>query len=94
MVMRNHGGWFGLGSGVNIEPIDEWMWEFILSKIARGILEQTHVIFGTIKEGIMKIIKKCLNAYHDGFMELLDERLGAFQTKFASYSLILGVQFL
>ena len=58
-VMRSHGG--GSGSSSSTKPIEERMQEFILSKIARSILEQTLVIFGTIKEGIM---------------ELLDERLG------------------
>ena len=56
----------GSGSGVGIELISEQMWEFISSEITRGILEQTLVIFGSIKEGIL---------------EILDERFGTFPTE-------------
>ena len=63
--MSTRGGGFGSGSSVasGVDPIDKRIHEFVLFKITRGILDATHVMFGTIKEGIMK---------------LLDEHIGAF----------------
>ena len=54
--MSTHSVGFGSSSGVGIDQIDERMWEFISSEIIDGILEQTHVILGMIKEGIMEIM--------------------------------------
>ena len=57
------------------------MREFILSEITRVILEQTHVIFGTIKEGIMEIMQEHLETYLSGIIKLLDERLMGFRAE-------------
>ena len=56
----------GSGLGSRVGPLDDWMRELISSEITRIILDQTPMIFGTIKEGIM---------------ENLDERIGAFHTQ-------------
>ena len=69
---------FSLGPGAGVELIDERMQDSILSDITRGIFEQTLVIFGMIKEGLMEIMQECLFTYRIGIMVLLDERLGAF----------------
>ena len=57
----------GLGSGA--EQLEERMRELISAEVAHSMLDQTPVIFGTIKEGIL---------------ELLDERLSAFRTEVAA----------
>ena len=49
--------------------MDKQTRKFISSEITRNILDQTPVIFGTIKEGIL---------------EILDERLSAFRTEMAA----------
>ena len=54
------------GSGFGIESIDKCLHEFISAEVTRGILDATHVMFGTIKEGIL---------------ELMDERLRTFQVE-------------
>ena len=59
----------GSGSDSGAEQLDEQTREFISSEITCNILDQTLVIFGMIKEGIL---------------ELLDERLSAFRTKVAA----------
>ena len=63
-VMSTRGGGSGSGLGDGTEPIDKRMRELISFEI-RDSLEQSHVIFNTVNEGIM---------------EILDERLGAFCT--------------
>ena len=59
----------GPGSGFGARQLDEHMREFISSKITRNIIDQTPMIFRTVKEGIL---------------EILDERLGAFRTEMAA----------
>ena len=59
----------GSGSGLGVRQLDDQTREFISSEITCSILDQTPVIFGTIKEGIL---------------ELLDERLSAFHTEVAA----------
>ena len=62
MVMTRHGaGGSGSGScsGTGSDPIDDGLREFIASKITRGILEMTLVIFGSIKEGIIELMEDC-----------------------------------
>ena len=54
----------GLGSESGAAQLGEQMREFISAEITRSILDQTPVIFGSVKEGIL---------------EILDERLGAFR---------------
>ena len=90
MVVRTHGKGSGSDSGVGIELIDEQMWKFISSEITRDILEQTHVIFGMIKEWIMEIMQEHLDTYQYKIMELLNEQLEAFQSEIVTGHL--GVQ--
>ena len=59
----------GSGSGSGAERMDEQTREFLSSEITRIILEQTPVIFSSIKEGIL---------------ELMDERLSTFRVKVAA----------
>ena len=56
----------GSGSGSGAEQLEERMRELISAEVTRSILDQTPVIFGMLKEGIL---------------EILDERLGAFRTE-------------
>ena len=56
MVVSTRGEGSGSDSGAGTKPIDEQMSEIILSEITHGIWQQTLVIFGTIKEGIMEIM--------------------------------------
>ena len=51
------------GSGTSSEPIDKQLHEFIASEITRGILESTLVIFGSIREGIIKMMEDRLRAF-------------------------------
>lgn len=87
MVMITRGRGYDLGSGAGTETIDEWMWEFISSEITRGILEQTLVIFGTIKDRIMDIMYEHQYEYHTGIIEFLDERLWAFRVEIIAVQL-------
>ena len=50
-----------MGSGS--EPVDEGLREFIASEITRGILESTPINFGSIKEGIVKLMEDRLRAF-------------------------------
>ena len=60
MVVITRGGDYGSssvsGSGSCAEPIDERQQELIAVEITRKILDATPVMFGTIKEGIMKLM--------------------------------------
>ena len=64
--MNTHGGDLGSSSDscAGTKLMDERMWEFISLEITRGILEQTPVIFGTVKEGIMEILDQHIGALH------------------------------
>lgn len=46
----------GSCSGFGAGQLDDQMREFISSEITRNTLEQTLVIFGMVKEGIMEIL--------------------------------------
>ena len=59
----------GSGSGSGAEQLDEQTREFFTSEVTRIILEQTPVIFGSIKEGIL---------------ELMEEKLGTFRAEVAA----------
>ena len=59
----------GSGSGSGDERMDEQTREFLSSEITRIIIDQTPVIFGSIKEGIL---------------EMMDERLSTFRTEMAA----------
>lgn len=56
----------GLGSGSGVWQLHDQMRVFISSEITHNIIDQTLLIFSTVKEGIL---------------EILDERLGAFRTE-------------
>ena len=75
MVINTHtgGSSFGSGSGAGTDPIDEQMWEFIQSEITRNILEQTPMIFGTVKEGIMEILEERLGEFHTEIMSIVED---------------------
>lgn len=81
--MTTQGRAFGFGSGSGVEAINERLHGFITSEITRGIMKATSIIFGTI---------------NDGMMELLKNHLGAFSCRDcnwlvkSTYSLIQGVQ--
>ena len=53
----------GSGSGAGTETISEQMQEFISSEITCGILEQTPLIFGSIKEGVLEILNEHLGTF-------------------------------
>ena len=68
MVMTRHGvggSGFGSGSATGSEPIDEGLREFVASEITRGILDVTHVMFESIKEGIMDLMEERLQIFRD-----------------------------
>ena len=62
-----------LGSGA--EQLDDQTHEFILSEITRNILEQTPVIFGTIKEGIMELVEERFGYFRSEIVALIGTRL-------------------
>ena len=68
-LVGSSGAGEGSGSGYGAGQLGDQMKEFILSKIICSIMDQTPMIFGTVKEGIL---------------EILDETLGAFHTKMAA----------
>ena len=68
MVVSTRGEGSGSGSTAGIEPMDERMQGFISSEITLGILEQTLVIFGPIKEGIMEIMQGRQKAHRIGII--------------------------
>ena len=45
----------GSGSGSGAEQLEERMRELISAEVTRSILDQTPVIFGMLKEGILEI---------------------------------------
>lgn len=53
---RGSGG--GSGSCLGTEPIDEGLYEFMALKITCGVLDATPMMFGTIKEGIVKMMEE------------------------------------
>ena len=64
MSTQRGGSGSGLGSGADFESIDEQMQEFISLEITQGIFEQTTMIFGSVKEGILEILDECLGVFH------------------------------
>ena len=59
-VVSGSGVGDGSGSGSRAWIMDYQMREFISFEITCNILEQTHKIFGAIKEGIMEILDERL----------------------------------
>ena len=53
----------GSGSALGVEPIDERLHELVAAEVTCGILDATPMIFGTVKEGIMKIMKERLRSF-------------------------------
>ena len=53
----------GSSSGSRVGQLDKQMWECILSDITLSTLEQTHVIFGMIKECIMEVFEERLVSF-------------------------------
>ena len=67
MSAEVEGSCFGSSSGAGTEPTSEHMREFISSEITRGVLVKYHVVFGSVTEG---------------FLDILDERLGTLYAEF------------
>ena len=66
MVVTCHGiGGSGSGSssGMGTKLINEGLQEFITSKITRGILDATPMMFGLIKEVIIELVEDCLRIF-------------------------------
>ena len=59
------------GSIAGTKSISEQMHEFILLEITRGILEQTHVIFGLVKEEILEILDERLRTIRADVMAIV-----------------------
>ena len=76
MVLSTQRGGSGseLGSGAGVDSIDECMREFISSEITHNILEWPHMIFGLVKERILKLLDVCLGAFR---VEIVVGQLGA-----------------
>lgn len=52
----------GFGPGSRVGSSDAKLHEFIATEISRVILEETHVMFGTIKEGIIELMDECMRS--------------------------------
>ena len=53
----------GAGAGAGSEQVDDGLCKFIASEITRGIFEVTLVIFRSIKEGIIELMKDRLQTF-------------------------------
>ena len=80
MVMRMCGVClsFCLGSCAGAEPIDEHIWELISSEITHRILEQTSMIFGSVKEGIIQTLDERLGIFRIEIMAIMGVRTVSF----------------
>ena len=67
----------GLGSGA--EQLEERMRELISVEVMRSILDQTPMIFGMVKEGILEILHERLGAFRTEMMALLGVRTLTFR---------------
>ena len=66
MVVKRYGAGgsvSGSCSGTSSESSDEGLHEFITSEITRGTLESTLMIFGSLKEGIIKLMEDRIRAF-------------------------------
>ena len=74
MVVTQGGSGSGEGSGLGsgAASLDDRIQEFISSEITQNILEYTHAIFGSIKEGIMELMDKCLIAFRIEMVAIRD----------------------
>ena len=62
--------------------VDDGLREFIASKIMRGILKATPVIFGSIKESIIKLMEDCLRSFRS---EWAFSQLGSHRQSFKEF---------
>ena len=53
----------GSSSASGAEQLDDQTWEFSSFDITCSILDQTHVIFRTIKDGIFEVLDESLSAF-------------------------------
>lgn len=65
-----------------MEPINERLCELIVAEVTHGILDGIHVMFGTIKEGIMKLVDECLRAF---LAEIVVGQIGALPPSFQKF---------
>lgn len=64
----------GSGSGSGAEQFEERMRELISTEVTRSIIDQTPMIFVTVKEGILEILDERLGAFHTEIMALMGAR--------------------
>ena len=64
----------GLGSESRAGQLDEQAREFILSNITRCILDQTLLIFISVKEGISKVLEEQLSLFRSEMMAIAGAR--------------------
>ena len=69
----------GSGSGSGAEHLDEQTREFISSEVMCSILEQTHVIFGSVKEGILELLVEKLSAFRTELAVMMGSRTLTFR---------------
>ena len=69
----------GSGSGLGIEQLKERMREIVSAEITCDILDQTPMIFGTVKEGILEILDERLGAFCIELMAMLEARTLTFR---------------
>lgn len=74
MVMTTRGSGSGFGLGVDVEAIDERIHEFITPEVTHDILDAAHMMFDTIKYGIMELLDQHLGDFH---AEIVNGQLGA-----------------
>ena len=53
----------GSGSGFGAGPLDDQMRDFISAEIMRNIIDQTPVIFGSIREAIVELMDSHLEVF-------------------------------
>ena len=70
----NSGAGEGSCAGSGAGQLDDQMREFISCEIMRSILEQTLVIFGSVKEGILEILDEWLSTFHAEIVALVRKR--------------------
>ena len=58
----------GSGSGSRSGQLDEQMRDFISAEIMRNIIDQTPVIFGSVREAIMELLDSSLEAFRAGIV--------------------------
>ena len=64
----------GSGSDSGVGQIEDWMRKFISAEIMRNIIDQTPVIFDSVKEAIVELLDSRLGAFR---AEIVAEQVGA-----------------